>query len=90
MPEVVLHPEILAKVKVELNSVIGEKRMIEESDISKLLKYALIIVKFWAITRDSSIWNDPESFEPERFLGNNINIYGQHSQLDSYMNGTSL
>lgn len=117
MVELLLHPEILAKVKAELKSVIGEKRTIEESDISKLpylkavVKESLrfhppapllipreaveetrvngyripkgtkMFVNYWAISRDPSIWKDPESFEPKRFLGKDVDWGGQHFEL---------
>lgn len=126
MLELFLNPDKLAKVKAELDSVIGEKRIIEESDISKLpylqatikesLRYhpvapllnpreavedtrvkgylipknAKIITNFWAITRNPSIWKDPESFEPERFLGNNIDFQGQNFDLIPFGSGRRI
>lgn len=35
-------------------------------------KKALILINVWAIGRDSRIWKNPDSFEPERFLDREI------------------
>nr|ASB17940.1 cytochrome P450 CYP71AP39 [Polygala tenuifolia] len=38
-------------------------------------------VNVWSIGRDSETWENPETFEPERFLGNNIDFKGQDFKL---------
>ncbi|XP_047979286.1 11-hydroxysugiol 20-monooxygenase-like [Salvia hispanica] len=53
-------------------------------------KNAKIFVNVWAIMRDPSIWNDPESFEPERFLNNDINFGGQHLELIPFGSGRRI
>ncbi|KAK8602272.1 hypothetical protein V6N12_052086 [Hibiscus sabdariffa] len=35
-----------------------------------------MLVNVWAIGRDPSIWENPDSFMPERFLGSNIDVKG--------------
>ncbi|KAK8974799.1 hypothetical protein V6N11_066346 [Hibiscus sabdariffa] len=35
-----------------------------------------VLVNVWAIGRDPSIWENPDSFMPERFLGSNIDVKG--------------
>ncbi|KAL4296402.1 hypothetical protein GQ457_12G022870 [Hibiscus cannabinus] len=35
-----------------------------------------VLVNAWAIGRDPSIWVNPDSFMPERFLGSNIDVKG--------------
>ncbi|XP_047977758.1 11-hydroxysugiol 20-monooxygenase-like [Salvia hispanica] len=126
MVELLLHPDKMGKLKAELKSVVGEKIIVEESDISRLPylqatinevlrhhppvpllvphvaedearvndytipKNARIFVNVWAIMRDPSIWNDSESFEPERFLNNDINFGGQHLELIPFGSGRRI
>ncbi|XP_072950594.1 cytochrome P450 71AP13-like [Typha angustifolia] len=40
-----------------------------------------IYVNAWAIGRDPVTWENPEKFEPERFLGSNIDYKGQDFEL---------
>lgn len=40
-----------------------------------------VLVHAWAIGRDPDFWNDPLSFNPERFLDSNIDYRGHHFQL---------
>ncbi|KAK4269706.1 hypothetical protein QN277_022829 [Acacia crassicarpa] len=104
MAELMHNPEKLAKVKQELQQVLGEHGKFEESKIPELpylnavMKETLrlhppvpfliprksendvqvggfvvpknseILVNVWAMGRDSRVWKEPYSFEPERFL----------------------
>ncbi|KAL0315608.1 UNVERIFIED_CONTAM: cytochrome [Sesamum radiatum] len=99
------HPEKMDKAKVEINNHIGNNRLVNESDLSKLPYFqniiletfrlfpvapllvpheasadctlggydipqgTIILVNAWAIHRDPLVWNDPTSFNPERFEG---------------------
>lgn len=40
-----------------------------------------ILVNAWAIGRDSSIWENAERFEPERFLGRDIETIGRDFEM---------
>ncbi|KAH9697057.1 cytochrome P450 76C4 [Citrus sinensis] len=44
-------------------------------------KGAQVFVNVWAIGRDESIWDNPHSFMPERFLGSDVEFKGQHFEL---------
>nr|WJZ49106.1 cytochrome P450 [Isodon lophanthoides var. gerardianus] len=40
-----------------------------------------VIINVWAIGRDPSIWKNPDSFEPERFLGQKTDFKGNDFEL---------
>ncbi|KAM0045529.1 putative cytochrome P450 [Helianthus debilis subsp. tardiflorus] len=40
-----------------------------------------LFVNAWAIGRDPECWENPNSFEPERFLGSTIDYKGQHFEF---------
>nr|XP_043623450.1 cytochrome P450 76A1-like [Erigeron canadensis] len=40
-----------------------------------------LFVNAWAIGRDPEYWENPDSFEPERFLGSKIDYKGQNYEL---------
>ncbi|XP_059459244.1 cytochrome P450 76T24-like [Corylus avellana] len=44
-------------------------------------KNAQILINVWAMGRDSSIWPNPNLFEPERFLGKDIDFKGGDFEL---------
>eukprot|EP00252_Welwitschia_mirabilis_P026281 TRINITY_DN854_c0_g2_i1.p1 TRINITY_DN854_c0_g2~~TRINITY_DN854_c0_g2_i1.p1 ORF type:complete len:504 (-),score=79.75 TRINITY_DN854_c0_g2_i1:21-1532(-) len=44
-------------------------------------KDAQIIVNFWAIGRDPEIWEKPQKFSPERFIGSKMDFRGQNFEL---------
>ncbi|XP_011099348.1 cytochrome P450 81E8-like [Sesamum indicum] len=97
------HPPKLDKARVEIDNLVGNNRLVNESDLSKLPYIQNIIsetfrlfptapvlvpheasadcklggydiprgtivqVNAWAIHRDPTVWDDPTSFNPERF-----------------------
>ncbi|KAL8490250.1 hypothetical protein ACS0TY_025962 [Phlomoides rotata] len=50
-------------------------------------KKSRIMVNVWAIGRDPSVWPNPKSFTPERFIGSNIDVKGQNFQLLPFSSG---
>ncbi|KAM3685918.1 hypothetical protein ACJW31_11G155700 [Castanea mollissima] len=46
-----------------------------------LPKGAQVLVNIWAIGRDASIWENPNSFKPERFMGSEIDVKGRNFEL---------
>ncbi|CAI0559068.1 unnamed protein product [Linum tenue] len=53
-------------------------------------KGAQVLVNLWAIGRDSMIWNDPNSFTPERFLGSDVDVRGNHFELITFGAGRRI
>ncbi|KAL0438826.1 UNVERIFIED_CONTAM: cytochrome [Sesamum latifolium] len=104
----------MSKLKIEVRTVLGANKRVEEPDISKLPylqavikesfiyhppgpfvirckdgddieiknyvipKNALILINIWAIDRDPSIYLNPNSIKPERFLNAEVDVKGHN------------
>ncbi|GJS09962.1 geraniol 8-hydroxylase-like protein [Tanacetum coccineum] len=61
----------------------------------KLGKYVVpkntqILVNAWAIARDPRYWDNPLMFNPERFLGNEVDYKGQHFEFLPFGSGRRI
>ena len=43
-----------------------------------------VIINAWAISRDPSLWENPEEFRPDRFLDTSINFRGVHFEFTPF------
>ncbi|EFH58280.1 CYP76C2 [Arabidopsis lyrata subsp. lyrata] len=126
MAELLRNPEKMGKAQAEIDSVIGQKGVVKESDISELPylqavvketfrlhpaapllvprkaefdvevlgflvpKDAQVLVNVWAIGRDPSVWENPSRFEPERFMGKEIDVRGRDYELTPFGAGRRI
>ena len=110
MANLLNHPHILCKARAELDEHVGQQRLVDESDLSKLPylqniisetlrlypaapmlvphfssddctiggydmpRDTMLLVNAWAMHRDPNLWDDPESFKPERFQAGQVEV----------------
>ncbi|KAA0037914.1 hypothetical protein IC582_007841 [Cucumis melo] len=55
-----------------------------------ICKDARVFVNAWAIGRDPMSWENPECFEPERFLGSEIDVRGRNFELVPFGGGRRI
>ncbi|KAJ0103420.1 hypothetical protein Patl1_05207 [Pistacia atlantica] len=53
-------------------------------------KDAKVLVNVWAIGRDATAWDNPNSFIPERFLGSDLDFKGHHFELIPFGGGRRI
>lgn len=111
MSSLLNHPNVMKRARIELDNEIGQEKLIDELDISKL-KYlqgiisetlrlypaapmlvphmssndctvegydiprdTMLLVNAWALHREPKVLDDPKSFKPERFEGDEGNTH---------------
>ncbi|ESR40884.1 Flavonoid 3-monooxygenase [Citrus sinensis] len=55
-----------------------------------ILKNTRVMVNVWAIGRDPTIWEKPNEFRPERFIGKEIDVKGHDFQLLPFGSGRRM
>ncbi|KAL8253716.1 hypothetical protein R6Q59_031937 [Mikania micrantha] len=55
-----------------------------------LPKDTQIMVNAWAMARDPRYWDNPTTFDPERFLGNEVDYKGQHFEFIPFGSGRRM
>ncbi|KAL1538101.1 trimethyltridecatetraene synthase-like isoform X1 [Salvia divinorum] len=64
-----------------------EDCMVDGYDIKK---GTYVFVNTWTIHRDPSIWENPNEFNPDRFIGKKINVKGQNFELLPFGSGRRM
>ncbi|KAI7740356.1 hypothetical protein M8C21_009429 [Ambrosia artemisiifolia] len=64
-----------------------EDCIVEGYDIAK---GTTVFINTWSIGRDSDIWDEPQTFRPERFLGSVMDVKGQHFELLPFGSGRRM
>ncbi|OWM71893.1 hypothetical protein CDL15_Pgr017776 [Punica granatum] len=44
----------------------------------RIQKDSMVYINVWAIHRDPTIWENPDEFDPERFMNSNVDYSGNH------------
>ncbi|AEC10569.1 Cytochrome P450 [Arabidopsis suecica] len=126
MAELLRNPKTMVKAQAEMDRVLGQNSVVQESDISGLPylqavvketfrlhpaapllvprkaesdvevlgfmvpKDTQVLVNVWAIGRDPSVWENPSQFEPERFMGKDIDVKGRDYELTPFGGGRRI
>ncbi|KAG5220133.1 cytochrome P450 [Salix suchowensis] len=56
----------------------------------EILAKTLVYVNAWAVGRDSEAWENPNEFNPDRFMGSSIDLRGHHFELIPFGSGRRI
>ncbi|XP_059627536.1 probable (S)-N-methylcoclaurine 3'-hydroxylase isozyme 2 [Cornus florida] len=67
-------------------------RAVQECEVMgyTIPKDSHVLVNMWAIARDPTIWDDPSSFKPERFLKSGLNYMGINFEYIPFGSGRRM
>ncbi|XP_065856771.1 iridoid oxidase-like [Euphorbia lathyris] len=87
--------QAVIKESMRLHPVIPFLIPRKTTEETKFMEYVIpkdtqVFVNAWAIGRDPEDWEDPLSFNPERFLGSNIDYRGQNFELIPFGSGRRI
>lgn len=55
-----------------------------------IVKGTRVLINVWTIGRDPTIWENPNEFHPERFVGKNIDMKGHNFELLPFGSGRRM
>ncbi|KAM3327375.1 hypothetical protein P3S67_002501 [Capsicum chacoense] len=61
-----------------------------DMDHTRIKYMLLVLINAWAIGGDSTFWEDPLVFKPERFLSLELDIQGQNFEMISFGGGRRM
>ncbi|KAI3783952.1 hypothetical protein L1987_43043 [Smallanthus sonchifolius] len=78
-----LHPVVPVRIP---------RRAIEACEVMNytIPQNAQVWVNVWAICHDAKVWEDPNTFKPERFLGSNIDFIGHDYEFIPFGGGRRM
>ncbi|CAN1258627.1 Geraniol 8-hydroxylase [Linum perenne] len=98
MVELLRNPKTFAKAREELNqktfrlhpAIPLKARSEVEIFGFTVPKGSQVIINAWAIGRDPTIWDNPNSFMPERLMGSEIDVGGNNFELIPFGGGRRI
>ncbi|OSX58581.1 hypothetical protein POSPLADRAFT_1060467 [Postia placenta MAD-698-R-SB12] len=80
----VLHPDVYTKTQQELDRIVGGSRLPNLTDRASLPYVENVLKELYrAMTRDETIFSDPERFLPERFMSYGVDgTKGEEQAID--------
>ncbi|KAM4097500.1 hypothetical protein ACJW30_07G004800 [Castanea mollissima] len=97
MSELIKQPHLIKKATEELDrhpvaGILAPHLAIQDCDVAgyKIRKGTRVFINTWSIGRDPSIWDAPEEFRPERFMGKDIDVKGQNFELLPFGSGRRM